>query len=133
MDAAAWEQAKAVITAALRRPPSERERFVREQCGDTPLAGEIITMLAGYGGDFLAETTAADPGGFGLGVSQMTDPALGTVWAYLGSTLGFRFLLIYLPRSGSSIAIGVNSLPDQDQLPLLAPSVYRILHRAGLS
>ena len=62
MDAAAWEQAKAVITAALRRPPSERERFVREQCGDTPLAGEIITMLAGYGGDFLAETTAADPG-----------------------------------------------------------------------
>jgi protein kinase-like protein len=62
MDAAGWEQAKAVITAALRRPASEREQFVREQCGDTPLAGEIITMLAGYGdGDFLAETPD-DPG-----------------------------------------------------------------------
>jgi serine/threonine protein kinase len=61
MDAAAWEQAKAVITEALRRAPTERERFVREQCGDTPLALEIITMLAGYqGNDFLAP--AADAG-----------------------------------------------------------------------
>jgi predicted Ser/Thr protein kinase len=63
MDAAAWEQAKAIITAALRRPPAEREQFVREQGGDTPLAGEIITMLAGYAGtDFLADTAAVDPG-----------------------------------------------------------------------
>ena len=94
---------------------------------------ELKSLVSEKTGKPIKKTTRADPAGFGLGVAQSTDPALGTVWAYLGSTLGFRFLLIYLPRSGSSIAIGVNSLPDQDQLPLLASSVYRILHRAGLS
>ena len=63
MDAAAWEQAKAVITAALRRPAAEREQFVREQCGNTPLAGEIITMLAGYGDNDSLADTAPGPGG----------------------------------------------------------------------
>src|SRR5689334_14135017 len=61
MDAAAWEQAKAVITEALTLAPTERERFVRKQCGDPPLALEIIPMLGGYqGNDFLA--AAADSG-----------------------------------------------------------------------
>ena len=32
----------------------------------------------------IKNTTRADPVGFGLGVAQMTDPGLGTVWAYEG-------------------------------------------------
>jgi D-alanyl-D-alanine carboxypeptidase len=95
---------------------------------------ELESLVSEKTGKPIKKTTRADPAGFGLGVSQTTHPALGTVWAYVGSTLGgFRFVLIYLPRSGSSIAIGANSLPEQDQLPLLLASVYRTLHRAGLS
>jgi D-alanyl-D-alanine carboxypeptidase len=115
-DLAKWDRALFTGRELPRKQQRELESLVSEKTGKP-----------------IKKTTAADPGGFGLGITQTTDPALGTVWAYLGSTLGFRFLLIYLPRSGSSIAIGVNSLPDQDQLALLAPSVYRILHRAGLS
>ncbi len=81
----------------------------------------------------IKNTTRADPVGFGLGVAQMTDPGLGTVWAYEGSTWGFRLLLIYVPRSGSAIAIGANSKPEVDHLGLLGKSVYVTLHRAGVS
>jgi len=57
MNLEAWEQAKDVITEALKRVPSEREKFVRERCGDSTLAGEIITLLDAYkdGVDFLAD------------------------------------------------------------------------------
>src|SRR2546421_435890 len=115
-DLAKWDRALFAGRELPRKQQRELESLVSEKTGKP-----------------IKKTTRADPAGFGLGVAQSTDPALGTVWAYLGSTLGFRFLLIYLPRSGSSIAIGVNSLPDQDQLPLLASSVYPILHKAGLS
>ena len=88
---------------------------------------ELESLVSEKTGKPIKKTTHADPAGFGLGVSQMTDPALGRVWAYLGSTLGFRFLLIYLPRSGSAIAIGANSLPEHDNLGLLAKSIYHKL------
>ena len=48
MNPETWEQAKDVITEALKRVPSERERFVRERCGDPALANEIITLLDAY-------------------------------------------------------------------------------------
>jgi D-alanyl-D-alanine carboxypeptidase len=94
---------------------------------------ELQSLISEKTGKPIKKTTRADPAGFGLGVSQLTDPALGRVWAYLGSTLGFRFLLIYVPRSGSTIAIGANSLPEHDNLGLLAKSVDQTLHRAGVS
>jgi hypothetical protein len=61
MNSASWEQAKGVITEALKRPAQERESFVRQQCADSTLAGEIITLLAAYrdDSDFLAEPAAA--------------------------------------------------------------------------
>jgi hypothetical protein len=61
--------------------------------------------------------------GFGLGVSQSKLPGLGTVWVHLGSTWGFRSLLTYVPRSRTAIALGANSLPEQDHLPALLTSV----------
>ena len=116
LDIAKWDRALFTGRELPRKQQRELESLVSEKTGKP-----------------INETTRADPAGFGLGVSQTTDPALGRVWAYLGSTWGFRFLLIYVPRSRSSIAIAANSLPEQDQLPLLAASVYRTLHRAGLS
>jgi D-alanyl-D-alanine carboxypeptidase len=115
-DLAKWDRALFTGRELPRKQQRELESLVSEKTGKP-----------------IKKTTRADPAGFGLGVQQTTDPALGTVWAYLGSTYGSRCLLIYLPHPGSSIAISANSLPDQDELPLLAPSVYRILHRAALS
>jgi D-alanyl-D-alanine carboxypeptidase len=94
---------------------------------------ELESLISTKTGRSIRRATLADPGGFGLGVEQTRDPTLGRVWAYQGGTLGYRFLLIYLPRSGSAIAIGVNSLPESDDLGALAKSVYETLHRAGVS
>jgi D-alanyl-D-alanine carboxypeptidase len=94
---------------------------------------ELESLISTRTGKPIKNTTVADPGGFGLGVEQTRDPTLGTIWAYQGAALGFRFLLIYLRNSGSTIAIGVNSLPGHDNLGLLAKSVYETLHKAGVS
>jgi D-alanyl-D-alanine carboxypeptidase len=93
---------------------------------------ERSSLISTQTGKPIKTTTPTDPAGFGLGVQQARNPTLGTVWAYLGSTLGYRFLVIYLPHSGSTIAIGVNSLPEHDNLGQLANSVYATLHKAGL-
>src|SRR5262245_63756508 len=57
MNPTAWEQAKDVITEALKRAPADRVAFVRERCPNPALAGEIITLLAAYrdDADFLAD------------------------------------------------------------------------------
>ena len=62
MNPSSWEQAKDVITEALKRAPSDREQFVRERCANSAMAGEIITLLAAYrdGGDFLADPAEED-------------------------------------------------------------------------
>jgi hypothetical protein len=51
-------------------------------------------------------------------------PGLATVWVYLGSTWGFRSLVTFAPRSRTAIALGANSLPEQDHLPSLLTSIY---------
>jgi hypothetical protein len=62
MDAASWQKAKDVIAEALKRARSDREAFVRQQCADPALAGEVLTMLAAYDGpDLPGPRSPADP------------------------------------------------------------------------
>jgi serine/threonine protein kinase len=65
MNPASWEQAKDVITEALRHAPAEREQFVRARCADKTLADEIITLINAYreDGDFLADSQTLAAGG----------------------------------------------------------------------
>ena len=115
-DLAKWS--RALFTGRLLAPKQQRE---------------LERLVSTKTGRPIKKTTRADPTGFGLGVSQSTAPGLGTVWAYLASTFGFRTLLTYVPRSGTAIAIDANSLPQQDHLPQFGTSVYQTLHRAGVS
>ena len=115
-DLAKW--ARALFTGRLLAPKQQRE---------------LESLVSQKTGRPIKTTTREDPGGFGLGVSQSTAPVLGTVWIYLASTLGSRSLLTYVPRSGTAIAIGANSLPEQDHLPRLGTSVYLKFAQAGVS
>ncbi len=63
----------------------------------------------------------------------MTSTALGTVWYYEGETDGYRVVSLYVPRSGTEIAIGVNSATLNDHTGELATSIYETLHVAGQS
>jgi D-alanyl-D-alanine carboxypeptidase len=93
---------------------------------------ELTSLVSTTTGEPIKTTTLADPAGYGLGVSQVTSTALGTEWYYEGETDGYRVVSIYAPRSGTAIAIGVNSATLDDNTAALGTSIYQILHKAGL-
>jgi D-alanyl-D-alanine carboxypeptidase len=72
---------------------------------------ELLSLISTKTAKPLAEPTAADPAGFGLGVAKRYDPKLGTFWFYQGETLGFRAAHLYFPDSGLVVAIYANSRP----------------------
>ena len=51
MDPASWQEVKDVIVEAMRLPPSERARFVRERCSDPRVAAEILALLGDRGAE----------------------------------------------------------------------------------
>jgi D-alanyl-D-alanine carboxypeptidase len=93
---------------------------------------ELTSLVSTTTGKPITTTTLADPAGYGLGISQVTSKKLGTVWYYEGETDGFRVVSIFVPRSGTVIAIGVNSATLNDHTAALATSIYQTLHKAGL-
>ncbi len=96
---------------------------------------ELESLVSEKTGKPIQRTTSEDPSGFGLGVAQNTAAAFGGVnWNYNGEMLGFRVSHLYLPRSGTIITLGFNSSSDETSALIgLLTSVYRVLHRAGLS
>jgi D-alanyl-D-alanine carboxypeptidase len=94
---------------------------------------ELLSLVSTATGKPIKTTTLADPAGYGLGVSQITSKILGTVWYYEGETTGFRVVNMFVPRSGTVIAIGVNSATLDDHTAALATSIDQTLHLAGLS
>jgi D-alanyl-D-alanine carboxypeptidase len=89
---------------------------------------ELMSLVSTATGKPIRRTTLADPAGYGLGISQVTSKILGTVWYYEGETTGFRVVNLVVPRSGTVIAIGVNSATLNDHTAALATSVYQTLH-----
>jgi D-alanyl-D-alanine carboxypeptidase len=93
---------------------------------------QLESLVSETTGKPIARTTAADPNGYALGVTQLTYKPIGTVWWYRGGTLGYRFEHFYFPRTGLIIALAVNgSVGNNDGLFSTAISVYHTLQKAG--
>lgn len=101
---------------------------------------ELLSIISTTTGQSIPTTSASEPNGFGLGVVQDYDPTLGVYWNYLGTTLGFRTLYVWLPASDTFISIGVNSQPPSgtDSLSSRVPNgraiiktLYATLHSFG--
>ena len=94
---------------------------------------QLESLVSETTGKPIRHTTAADPNGYALGVTQLTYKPIGTVWWYRGGTLGYRFEHLYFPRAGLIIALATNSSVDNnnDGLFSTAVSVYRTLQKAG--
>jgi D-alanyl-D-alanine carboxypeptidase len=93
---------------------------------------ELTSLVSTATGQPIEQTSPDDPGGFGLGVTQQTTEPIGTFWLYEGSTLGFRVLHVYLPESGLILALGLNSHTSDNQLDVLALSVFDTLVTQGV-
>ena len=92
---------------------------------------QLESLVSQATGKPIRRTTLADPGGYGLGIYQLTLRQTGTVWYYEGQAFGARVLYFYFPHSGAIVALAVNSSTMNDDLPATAISVYRTLQKAG--
>jgi D-alanyl-D-alanine carboxypeptidase len=93
---------------------------------------ELMSLISTKTAKPLANPTAGDPAGFGLGVAQRYDPKLGgTFWFYQGETLGFRAVHLYYPSSGLVVAIFANSRPveAESHLPQLFAQLYATIKK----
>jgi hypothetical protein len=105
------EHISAVSLAVTLPGPEAEHELPREQQGD------LESLVSTKTGKPIRMTTLPDPGGFGLGLGlgQQWSSTLGTAWLYEGETWAFRVFHIYLPRSGTIIALGLNSATANDK------------------
>jgi D-alanyl-D-alanine carboxypeptidase len=90
---------------------------------------ELLSLISIKSARPLAQPTASDPAGFGLGVAQRFDEHLGRFWFYQGETLGFRAAHLYFPKSGLVVSIFANSRPTEakSQLPALFATIDKTI------
>jgi hypothetical protein len=129
---AALDVGKAEVVCCARVPGPGGQRMQEVRTTSTMTAALLTSLVSTQTGQPIGQTSPTDPGGFGLGVAQLTAEPIGTFWFYEGETLGFRTLHVYLPESEVIIAIGLNSHPADDQIRSLAVSVYETLMSEGV-
>ena len=123
-----WAQAAGGIVSS----PADMTRWVRALYQGSVLAApqrsELESLVSQATGAPIAQVSASEPRGFGLGVAQIFRPEVGgTVWFYEGETLGYRVLHVYFPVQDAVLVIGLNSQPTDDQIGQLLTTVYQTL------
>ena len=97
---------------------------------------EMTTLVSNKTGLPLAEVSADDPVGFGLGLGRFHRQELGgAYWFYEGETLGFRTIFAYWPQHDLLITGSVNSRPPngEDKFgPTVIGGAFVALQQAGL-
>ena len=128
-----WAQGAGAIVSSLTDMTTWDRALYQGQELPPRQQQQIESLVSQTTGKPIHRTTRADPLGFGLGLGQLTIRPLGTVWYYEGETLGNRVLHFYFPRSGTIIAVALNSAvaDADDAIATLAISVYQTLQKAG--
>jgi len=97
---------------AIVSRPEEVNRWVRALFTSDLLDSNARAQLAGLvsmqTGAAIPGTSAADPQGFGLGVSGFTTE-LGTGWFYEGETMGYRVIYVYETNRDVVATVALNS------------------------
>jgi D-alanyl-D-alanine carboxypeptidase len=128
-----WAQGAGAIVSSLHDMTSWDRALYRGQELPPRQQRQLESLVSQATGKPIPRTTRADPLGFGLGLGQITSRPIGTAWYYEGETIGNRVLHFYFPRSGTIIAVALNSAvaPAADAIGALAISVYQTLQKAG--
>ena len=95
---------------------------------------EMTTLVSNKTGLPLAEATADDPVGFGLGLGRAYRKEIGgAYWFYEGETLGFRTIFAYWPQFDLLITAAVNGRPPngEDKFgPVVIGGAFAVLQQA---
>ncbi len=72
--------------------------------------------------DFVS--TGTGDNGYGLGISKITDEDYGMLWLHNGAQRGYAARLLYVPASGTSIAVLINmNISDTTELDALSDAL----------
>ncbi len=127
-----WAQAAGGIVSSLADMTTWDRDLYQGRLLPARQQHQLESLVSQASGKPILRTTLADPLGYGLGVAQGTFPGpTGNFWYYEGQAFGARVLQYDFPRSGTIIALAVNSSTDNDHLSDLAGSVYQTLQEAG--
>ncbi len=127
-----WAQAAGGIVSSLADMTTWDRDLYQGRLLPARQQHQLESLVSQATGKPILRTTLANPLGYGLGVAQGTFPGqTGNFWYYEGQAFGARVLQMYFPRSGTIIALAVNSSTDNDHLSDLAGSVYQTLQEAG--
>jgi D-alanyl-D-alanine carboxypeptidase len=93
---------------------------------------ELLTLVSMRTGKPIAQTSARDDKGFGLGVGQIWRRG-GVFWFYQGETLGYRVLYGYFPKDDLVIVLAANSQPleRENKIGDLMSQVYALVTKPG--
>ena len=133
-DSLSWARAAGAVVAT----PHAMAQWARELYQGNVITPEqrsaMETLVSLRTADPIADVTAEDPRGFGLGVAKMYQPGLGSFWFYEGMTLGYRMLHAYFPNQNVVIALGLNSQPpgNKNQSGQLIAAIAKTLKANGL-
>jgi D-alanyl-D-alanine carboxypeptidase len=126
-----WAQGAGGIVSSLADMTTWDRDLYQGQVLPARQQHQLKSLVSQATGKPIRRTTLADPGGYGLGIFQLTIRQTGTVWYYEGQAFGARVLYFYFPHSGIIIALAANSSTFNDDLQATAISVYQTLQKAG--
>lgn len=110
--------------------PRDLTRWVRALFGGRVVRpaqlAQMKQLVSLKTGKPIAHTTAADTQGFGLGLAQLYQPGTGPFWFYEGTTLGYRGVFAYYPKTDLVLAVALNSQPPEgtDAIGSLFEALY---------
>jgi D-alanyl-D-alanine carboxypeptidase len=96
-------------------PPKQQEEWTR--------------LISTKTGEPIATVSADDPGGFALGLGRKILGDLGAQWFYLGESLGYRTLYVWIADHDLMITVQTNSQPPDgtDKLGDAVSALYEIV------
>jgi len=127
-----WAQAAGAIVSSLADLATWDRALYSGQLLPARQQHQLESLVSEATGKPMRRTAPGAPNGYGLGVQQENSRQTGPYWAYEGQAFGARVLNLYLPRTGMSIALAVNSSTiTNDDLSDLSSSVYQTLQHTG--
>jgi len=90
---------------------------------------EWLSLVSLKTGAPIRELSAADPGGFSLGLARAIHGPAGPLWFYEGVTLGYRTLYVWYSEENLMITLQTNSQPPEgeDKIGEAAAAIHEIV------
>ncbi len=114
-DSTSWAQAAGGAVASARDVDTWMRAVFSGEVVPPEQQAEWQQLVSTRTGEPIADVSADDPQGFGLGLVKARMAPYGDIWFYQGTTLGFRTLYVWFEDEDLLVTVQTNSQPDDDE------------------